>query len=227
MRFVINILFIIFMFTVRAAFADTPQEECMESYMKNPPKLNIVYNYGQLKFDSSKSVEELGEIYKVVFPGKKSATIHGLTDLEPSITTGVTLTATLIDEKNYCFYPQEISIRMWYTPTVYIVNSLPPGSCRFNTTVRHEQTHLDLAHQALYALAETLRGAEADILASVSPIVGDPSFDGDKIAKQLTDGYHEKVKYYFEEYKKITEKYNGVIDSPENYIFETGLCLNK
>ena len=116
---------------------------------------------------------------------------------------------------------------MSYNPTVYIANSLEPGSCRFNTTVRHEQTHLDLAHHALYVLADTLRDSAAEILASVAPIVTVSSFDGDKIAKQLTDAYHEKIKEYFDEYKNITEKYNGIIDSPENYMFETGLCFNK
>ena len=227
MRFIIKILFIIAVFAVRPVFAGTPEEECLKSYKQNPPKVNIIYNYGKLKFDNSKSIEELGEIYKVVFPGKKSATIHGLTNLEPGIVTGINTTVTLIDDERYCVYPEEINIKMSYNPTIYIANLLEPGSCRFNTTVRHEQTHLDLAHHALYVLAETLRDSEAEILASVSPIVTDSSFDEEKITKQLTDAYLEKIKDYFDEYKKIAEKYNSIIDSPENYIFETGLCLNK
>ena len=227
MRFIIKILFIIAVFAGRPAFANTPEEKCMKSYKENPPKINITYNYGDLKFDNTKSVAELGEIYKTIFPGKGSSTIHGLTNLEPGVVTGVKTTVTFIDDERFCIYPEEINIKMSYNPTVYIANSLEPGSCRFNTTVRHEQTHLDLAHHALYVLADTLRDAEAEILASVSPIVTDADFDVDKITKQLTDAYHEKIKDYFDEYKKITEKYNGIIDSPENYMFETGLCFNK
>ena len=84
-----------------------------------------------------------------------------------------------------------------------------------------------MAHHALYVFAKNLRNAVPEILSSVDPIVIDDSFDGDKISKEMTDAYHEKVKVYFEEFKESTEKYNSIIDSPENYIFETGLCLYK
>ena len=229
MRFSIKIstFFVLSALIISPAFADSTENKCMKLYLNNPPEVNIVYNYGRLKFDNSKNSTELGEIYKAVNSGKTSPNIHGLTDLEPSITTGIILTASLIDGENYCFYPQKINIKMWYNPTIYVVNSLEPGSCRFNTTIRHEQTHLDLAHHALYVLAKSLRNSVPEILSEVSPVVADSSFDGEKITKEMTDAYHEKIKVYFDEFKKSTEKYNSIIDSPENYIFETGLCLNK
>lgn len=210
------------------AFADELNDKCAEIYANNIPNIAITYNYGQLKYDNSKTTEELGELYKLISDGKPSENIHGLTFLEPNVTTKVSIDATMLNDNTFCLYPKDVEIKVWYNPTIYIINSLKVGSCRFNTTVRHEQTHLDLGHHALYLFAKSLRRAEPEILSAVSPVVEDvSSADGNKIAKNMTDAYHEKVKIYFEKFKENLKKYNYIIDTPENYIDETKLCKNK
>lgn len=210
---------------VELAVADELNDKCAEIYDENPPKVLITYNYGQLKYDNSKTKEELGEMYKQISSGQPSKSIHGLTYLEPNVTTKVSIDASILDKNTVCFYPQKIEIKVWYDPTVYIANSLKQGTCRFNTTVRHEQTHLDLGHHALYMFAKSLREAESEILSSTAPIVENmSSVDGDKIVKDITDSYHETVKIYFEKFKDNLDKYNYVIDTPENYADETKLC---
>lgn len=223
-----NILFIAvaLFFATTSAMASTSAEQCAELYKKNPPKVNITYNYGALKYDATKTSEELDKIYETISHGKPTHNIHGLTYLEPNVTTSVKMKSELLDDMSYCFYPQFIEIKTWYNPTVYIANSLKNGTCRFNTTVRHEQTHLDLGHHALYLFAKSLRQAEPEILAAVKPVVENgTSFDGNKIVKDFTDAYHAQVKIYFEKFKKNLEKYNSIIDTDENYKDETNLCI--
>ena len=210
---------------ISSANAFSLQEKCAEIYMDKEPVVDITYNYGQLKYDNSKNSEELGEIFKVINAGQDSENIHGLTYLEPKVTTQVSIGTEILDEKNFCFYPRKINIKVSYNPTIYIINSLQPGTCRFNTTVRHEQTHLDLGHHALYLFAKSLRENVPEILVSVNPMIVDAdSVDGDKIVKYLTDEYHKKVKEYFEEFKAGLLKYNSLIDTTENYKEETKLC---
>lgn len=225
-----NTLFVILTLFLAAtpAAASTGIEQCAEIYRKNPPKVNITYNYGALKYDATKTSAELDKIYETISHGKPTHNIHGLTYLEPNVTTSVKMKSELLDDMSYCFYPQFIEIKTWYNPTVYIANSLKNGTCRFNTTVRHEQTHLDLGHHALYLFAKSLRQAEPEILAAVKPVVENgTSFDGNKIVKDFTDAYHAQVKIYFENFKKNLEKYNSIIDTDENYKDETNLCIQE
>lgn len=210
---------------VNSANAISLKGKCAEIYMDKEPEVDITYNYGQLKYDNSKTSEELGEIYKIISAEPASENIHGLTYLEPKVTTQLKIGAEVLDENNFCFYPTKISIKVSYNPTVYIINSLQPGSCRFNTTVRHEQTHLDLGHYSLYLFAKSLRENVPEILSSVEPMVKDKlSLDGNMIVKDMTDAYHEKVKEYFDEFKSNLQKYNSLIDTAENYKQETKLC---
>jgi hypothetical protein len=225
-----NILFVtVAMFlTATSAVANASAEQCAEMYKKNPPKVNITYNYGALKYDTSKTSKELDKMYEILSQGKPTHNIHGLTYLEPNVTTSVKMDSRLMEDMNYCFYPSSIEIKTWYNPTIYIANSLKAGTCRFNTTVRHEQTHLDLGHDALYLFAKSLRWAEPEILASVKPVVGDiSSIDGNKIVKDFTDAYHAQVKINFEKFKKDLEKYNSIIDTDDNYKDETNLCIQE
>lgn len=228
MKFGKSILFFIFcLLVVKSASASTLDELCDEIYKNNPPKFFITYNFGQLKYDGTKTSAELEKIYKTInSENNASHNINGLTYLEPNVTTTVRLNSQALDKAHYCFYPEEVNIKAWYNPTVYISNSLKSGSCRFNVTVRHEQTHLDLGHYALYLFAKSLRRNEGEIVSSVKPIVESiTTFDGNRVVKEMTDAYHDRVKIYFEEFKKNLEKYNNIIDTSDNYRQETQLCL--
>ena len=126
------------------ARADNLQEMCDEIYRKNPPEVSISYNYGKLKFDNDKTSEELDDMYNEINPGENAKNIHGLTHLSPQEVTVVTTNSQMIGDGKLCFYPGKIEINIWYDPIIFIANSLKIGSCRFNVTLRHEQTHLDL-----------------------------------------------------------------------------------
>lgn len=208
-----------------AARADTAQEKCETLYRNNPPMINITYNYGKLRYDNSKTSEELDDMYNEINPGASANNIHGLTHLSPQEVTVVTSTSQVIDSDNICFYPSKIEISIWYDPIVYLAKSLKIGSCRFNVTVRHEQTHLDLAHHALYLFAKSLKNAIPDILEQVKPIVKDKkNADSSQIVQNMTEAYQSKVKVFFEEFKQRQQKYNAVIDTAQNYIEESKLC---
>ena len=220
--FVVSVAFLEFLGT---AYADELQDKCKEIYRKNPPEVNITYNYGKLKFDNSKTTEELDELYNEINPGENAKNIHGLTHLSPQEVTVVTTNSQMISADKLCFYPGKIEINIWYDPVIFIAKSLEIGSCRFNVTLRHEQTHLDLGHHALYLFAKSLKGAVPHILSQVSPIVEDmKTADAPKITQNMTETYQNLVKMYFEKFKNWQQKYNGMIDTLENYAAESKLC---
>lgn len=215
--------------SANSANAGELEDKCAEIYMYNEPEVTITYNYGQLKYDNSKTDEELKALYSQVNPGSSVKNIQGLTYLEPSVTTGVSdIKLEMVDNEHFCFYPAKIDIKIRYNPTVYVINTLPPKTCRFNVTVRHEQTHLDLGHHALFLFAKSLREAVPDILSSTEPIVESvSSANSTKVLQDMTNAYHEKVKTHFEVFKNNLVKYNNLIDTSDNYIDETKLCQSN
>lgn len=207
------------------ANADSLQDKCSQMYRQNPPKVSITYNYGQLKYDNGKSTNELNAIYNKTNTENRAQHIHGLTVLAPHVTTAAEVQSIVSSNDTACFLPRSLEIKIWYEPTVYIADSLQNGTCRYNTTVRHELTHLDLGHHALYLFAKSLKASVPQILSAVSPRV-EKSFsaNGKTITNQMTEAYQKQVLIRFEKFKNNLEKYNRIIDTPENYAIETKLC---
>lgn len=207
------------------ANADYLQDKCNQLYKQNPPQVTITYNYGQLKYDNSKSTEELNDIFNKINAGSHAKNIHGLTDMSPHLTTMTEVQQVQLEDGAVCFLPHILEIKMWYEPTVYISQSLQNGTCRYNITVRHELTHLDLGHHALYVFAKSLKKSVPHILSSVPPQVQkSSSADGNAVVNQMTNTYQEKVMVQFNKFKKLLEEYNHVIDTKDNYIQEGKLC---
>lgn len=209
------------------ANADYLQDKCNQLYKQNPPQVSITYNYGQLKYDNSKSTEELNDIFNKINPDSNAKNVHGLTDMSPHLTTMTEVKQIQIEDGATCFLPNHLEIKMWYEPTVYISKSLQNGTCRYNITVRHELTHLDLGHYALYVFAKSLKKSVPHILSSVQPQVQKSySADPNTIVNQITDAYQQKVMVQFKKFKELLEKYNHIIDTEDNYIKEGKLCPN-
>ena len=187
----------------------------------------ISYNYGNLEYDNSKDEDGLLKIFEEVEPGKGSHNIHGLTALSPHISMKTMVKYDNLDSGRYCFYPQTIEVKLWYEPKVYILNSLQPGTCRFNITVRHEQTHLDLGHSALYFFAQRVKQKLPQIIKDVGPRVESDNNSGENlnmVAQYLNQDYQKQLEELFLQFKENLDSKNAIIDSVENYQYETLLC---
>lgn len=211
-----------------SAYEQKIYERCLEIAAGHQPEISVTYNYGQLKYDTGKTETEIEALYKKINPGEKakSGKWLGLTSLQPQTSAAVTPEADVIDDKYACFYPGKVEIKIWYEPVVYISSSLKPGSCRFNTTVRHEQTHLDIGHHALYLFAKSVKRNINSIIdmRSSARIALIQNADGDKIIKEMTDQSFARLKNHFDIFKDNLIKYNRIIDTDQNYKDETALC---
>lgn len=213
--------------SVRADSYEYSYKQCKDVMQNNPPKINIIYNYGNLEYDTSKNQDELLQMFAEVEPGKEAHNINGLTALSPHISMKTSVKYDNLDSGRYCFYPQNVEVKLWYEPKVYILNSLEPGSCRFNVTVRHEQTHLDLGHLALYVFALQVQDKLPQIINEVGPRVeadNNKSENLSVIAQYLNQDYHKQLEKLFLQFKDNLDEQNAIIDSIENYQQETMLC---
>ena len=170
----------------------------------------------------------LSNIYAMVNGGSGDKNIHGLTALSPHLSMATGVKMEKLNSGRYCFYPQSIQVKLWYEPTVYIINSLEPGSCRFKITARHEQTHLDFGHKALSLFAHAIRGEIEKIISDVGPRVEADNITGEQalnaVAQNLNQDYQRQMEVLFSAFKKTLEEQNAIIDTPENYLAESLLC---
>ena len=211
----------------QAASYEYSYKQCKDIMKQNPPEINIVYNYGDLVYDNSKNAEELVELFKEVEPNHEANNIYGLTALSPHISMKTTVQYDNLNSGRYCFYPRTIDIKVWYEPKVYILNSLKIGSCRFNVTVRHEQTHLDFGHHALPIFAGIIKKELPQVINDVGPRVESDNNSDENlamVAQYLNQDYHKQIEVLFDEFKEGLDEQNALIDSVENYQEENLLC---
>ena len=134
---------------VWAASFEYAVRQCKDRMQKNPPKIEIAYNYGALQLDTMKTSDEIKEILKKTHPKMKIRRVNGLTTLSPYAQLESSIQSELVNNR-ICYYPRDIRINVGYKPVVYIASDISKNGCRFILTIRHEQTHLDIGHLSLY-----------------------------------------------------------------------------
>lgn len=210
-----------------AASGNYALSRCNEEYKNNPPVVEIVYNYGDLSFDNSKSAAEMAELLKQNYPKLSTRKLNGLTQFMPYVFIESSANRLVID--NFaCYYPKHIRIVIGYKPTVYIRNDIPLGSCRFNITLRHEQAHLDIAHLGLKQFAQKVKQVFPQIVSDVGmkfmPYKSDES--GSATSAKINKAYKTQMDVLFNKFVKEMTEQQMRIDTPENYKEETALCPN-
>lgn len=213
---------------VYAASLGYARKMCLKQMTENPPQVEIKYNYGDLKIDHEQSAEQLAEMMSELYPLKVNHKMNGLTSLSPYAV--VESDIVRVGVGGYlCYYPQKVSVIMGYDPTVYIRNDLSENTCRYDVTMRHEQTHLDIGSLSLERFVQTLKTSIPDIIKSAGVIVR-PMTDktaADETSAALNNLYRQKVGVLFNTFVQDMIKQQIRIDSMESYEYEGSLCPDE
>lgn len=205
------------------------QSECAERMADNPPQIVVEYRFGKLKIDSSKNVEELTTLAHEINPtAKTEVNMQGLTGLKFATTLNIETLAEEIGTNDVCIIPQTVHLQLYYeNPTIYLVNTLQPQTCRYNLVLRHEYTHLDIGHTALLELAPRLKQCLTDVIAERGSKVVLKSIylqDSQAIMQKMIQEIETGLKPLVSLYKKKLLAEQSQLDTPENYQRETALC---
>lgn len=231
MRFfkIIGLFFTLWSSSVYAASFEYMQRECRQRMADNPPQIIVEYSFGKLNFDTSKSSEELVTLAQQFNPQTKTeGNMQGLTGLKFATTMNVETLTEEIGNNDVCVVPQTVRLRIYYVnPTIYLVNSLKPQTCRYNLVLRHEQTHLDIGHTSFLELTQRLKQRLIDIVNERGPkIVLKKLYvqDSQAIIQKLMEEYENDLKPLINSYKKKLLEEQMQLDTAENYQRETALC---
>lgn len=199
------------------------EQKCRQIYLENPPEIVIKYNYGELKYDFSKTRNELAEINKDVL-GVEKNNLRGLTSLEPNIKIeGLRLRGEGIDDAKFCVYPVKIEVFVGFNPIIYLENSLEKGSCEYKVTLRHEYTHVDIGHTAFNMLIRALYKQLPEFAAKTAVRVMAPD-DIDEQAERLNQDFQDQVLMLWQVFINTLNQQHELLDTRENYKREGSLC---
>lgn len=199
------------------------EQKCRQISLENPPEIVIKYNYGELKYDFSKTRNELADINKDIL-GVEKNNLRGLTSLEPNIKIeGLQLRGEGIDEAKICIYPAKIEVFVGFNPIIYLENSLEKDSCEYKVTLRHEYTHVDIGHTAFNMLLKALQNKLPEFASMEAGHVVAP----DKVeyeAEKLNKDFQTKVLMLWQIFINTLNQQHELLDTSENYKRETSLC---
>jgi len=204
------------------------QKKCRDIMKRNPPKISIIYNYGQVSYDKSKTAEEIAEIKGNIGIGKgakldRKYEIQGLTLFNYYEQIQFSGRYEPLGDNFLCYYPAEVEIRIGYDkPVVYLKSSLKEDTCLYRLVMRHEQTHLDLAHKTLglYAiiLQKKIKGIVEETGAKVSRDIPE------KVVEKFVKDYKLRLSALSELFRNVRQQQQEIIDTEENYQKESKIC---
>ena len=233
MRFIkiLVMLFCIWTGNADAASYTQMQQQCRQRMQDNPPQITVEYSFGKLNFDTTKTADELIKLAREYNPDTKAdGKIQGLTGLKFATHLNVETLTEEIGSNDVCVIPQKVHLKLYYEkPTIYLINTLKPDTCRYNLVLRHEYTHLDIGHLALQELAHKLKQKLLSVIEQRgSKVVLKNIYlqDSSAIMQKFLQEYELGLRSLMNSHKTKLLEEQAQLDTPENYQRETKLCPN-
>lgn len=204
------------------------KEECL-SFISEP-KVEVTSAYGKLRYDygkdeeflrqeTAKRFEEMGEEFSESFAPV------GLTKVRNAFDFSVIVGQIDVSNGYTCFYPEQIKVHLgYYTPMIYILNSLKEGSCLYDMALRHEKTHLQIYIEALDYFLPQLKKFATQLFLQVGVKIVKRGDAGKAVAQELNDMYLDVMQAKVNGWRKEVEKEQMKLDTVEQYIIENRLC---
>lgn len=198
---------------------------CKKEFTDNPPQITIKYNYGKLKTDHTKTSQQLREIMNKGYNGEPERKLNGLTQLSPYVLVESDIVLSVIGSYN-CYYPQKVSVTVGYNPVLYIRNDIQEGSCRYNITLRHEQTHFDIGYLSMEYFLHKLKVSVPKTLENAGVIVKSRKKEKNtrKTLAELNNRYKTQISHIFNRFVQDMMEHQLRIDTAESYDIEGKYC---
>lgn len=200
------------------------KKKCREMMKANPPEISVIYNYGQLSYDKTKTTEEIAKIYRDSAKTEETlGKVQGLTLTNYYEQVFYYGRYEPLPDNFLCHFPAKVEVRIGYkNPVVYLASSLEEGSCEYKRVLRHEQTHLDFAHKSLGLYALILKKKIKDVVDTTGVKISRdvPA----KVSGEFVKDYQLQLSALTELFSNVRNQQQKLIDTKENYLKEEMIC---
>ena len=188
------------------------------------PAINITTSYGKLKYDNTKTTDEVTAMAKKFNLVESDLFASGLATATLNFDISIIASASPINIGEFCVIPSQVKIFLGFSqPVIYLANSLEKDSCRYNIVLRHEQTHQQINKTALEYYLPIFKAAATKIVQNAQPIKITDTKELEQATKTLTEQYNQKLNPLVDFIKKEIAGEQKKLDNPANYKYENVL----
>ncbi|MBR2274192.1 MAG: hypothetical protein IJ864_05155 [Alphaproteobacteria bacterium] len=202
--------------------------ECLDYVQR--PKVNLASSYGKLryKFDKDSLFLKRKTMQKFLMQHKTMPDDFvpiGLTDVRDVFDFDFQVETMGLSHGYICVYPKVIDVRLEYSlPTIYILNTLVPGSCLYEVALRHEKTHMQIYIEALDYFLPRLKAYMDKQFERIGVKIISRSGSSEQAAAELNQAYFNDLQQRIEAWRHEVEIEQLKLDTPEHYMLENSLC---
>lgn len=217
-----KLFFILIIFTISIATTNVfanGRSNFKRCNIKTTPKISITSSYGVLKYDYTKNTKEITKI-----SGFLNKTTVGLA--KHSYTQEVGITSKTVKTKNgYCVIPTNVSVYIGISdPTIYVTRDYDRNSCDFVSTLRHEETHMQINIRIFEHFLNVLPDAMEKISQDIKPVFIKSEKDALEAREQIKDEYVEIVNNFINQMQKERNKEHEKLDGPRGQKIDSKVC---
>ena len=220
------LIFFSFALFSHAHAADKLNARC-ESFIEKP-NVTVKVVFEQLRYDNTKVSRTLARMHKEIFKGDliEGYRVNGLTPYQLATELLFTVGKKTFNDGVTCFFPVDVTLLLTLKePIIYIERNIEPGTCAYNVTLRHEQTHEQINVETLEYYMPIIKDR---FLAAVKKysLASRPKDDIplETVQKGLEKKYLEAINPILDELNNEINKEQVKLDTKEQYDYEQSLC---
>lgn len=215
-------------FAFFSTFADAANMNIRCKPFVSNPKVTIKAVFEPLRYDFSRAPRTLENMHRKEYGGSthEGYRINGLTPYNLKTNLDFSMLKKTFRDGVTCFYPGEITLVLTFQdPVIYIARSVKKGTCEYNVTMRHEQTHEQINLEAFEYYLPKLKEAFLKAVKKYA-VAGRPKDDVslETVQKSLLKKYRDAIDPILKELDEEIEREQEKMDSLEHYNYETSLC---
>lgn len=119
-----------------------------------------------------------------------------------------------------CFRPDSVEVRISASSTVYIVNELSAGQCRYQATLQHEMRHVEVLRDGLQHMEIAIRNALNDDELALQV----ESLDSNDAASRYQKIVQSRIDSARAAAQQEMARRNGLLDTPAAYRADSRRC---
>lgn len=225
-KFIFTIFFVLLSFKSSIAVGAEDLKAICRKEIENP-KVTIVTQFGNIKYDHTKSKRAISRIH--LSNGgmlQSSKLLNGLSVFERKIGVAVKVKQKRLPSGINCYYPAEINflIGTGEDPIIYIAKEIKKDTCIYDVTLRHEQTHQQINQSVMEHYLPTIKEHLLNVVKKYPVAATRKIINIEQVSAELTKKYTLASSSIVEEIRKETLKEQSRLDTMEHYTYDESLC---
>lgn len=199
------------------------------------PEIEVTFKHQKPTYDYSVPIKELTRRLKIA-KGEQSTDLQ--THHVVSHTMGMTETSVVRQYKysfrylsdgtgKTCLYLQSGVLAITHKTEVYIGKELKDYPCRKEKTLAHENKHVSIGKEAIEDSIDDIRRELKSSAGRKVPKIPLRESDVAGRMKKIQEKILDDVRHVIKKMEKKLADRQAVIDTPENYKYESGLCPHE